>query len=124
MARRYYVVVNGRKHYASRAAIEAGVQGLANRLGSAVQIGYDETRPGRKKAAAFRRNPMMQGVNFTGELWKVSASGPHGQTGASYANSKGEAESAARLARARGFRVTQIVRLQGPDAPGKKARRR
>lgn len=124
MARRYWMKVGGAKHFGSLAEVKRAGQRLADKLGCAVQVGYDGTPAARPKPkVSMRRNPVMQGYDFTGEEWKVSTKGPFGQTGYSYANSEAEAKQAARLWRAKGFRVTHMVRLKAPNAPAKSRRR-
>jgi hypothetical protein len=125
MARRYWIVVNGKRLYhdtlgaARRAATKA-----ADRLGKAVQAGYDDepSRPTRKRkkpptasqGRVYRMNPLMGGHDFTGEEWKIMARGPYGQLAHVYADNEREARDEVRILRAKGFRVTHMVRLQAP----------
>lgn len=127
MTRRYWLKVDGRKLYDDTlGAVQKAAQRAANQLGRAVQIGYDDAKPRRRAKLKARRNPVMAGHDYTGEEWKLTASGPHGQTGVAYCGTEREARDTARVLRARGFRVTHIVRLRAPNLPftAAKARRR
>lgn len=68
----------------------------------------------RKAAKKFTRNPVMQGVDFTGEQWKITGKAPRGGHAVAYANSKREAEDEARLWRQHGVVGIQTVRLTAP----------
>jgi hypothetical protein len=125
MARRHWVEISGRKFYVpTRAEAVATAERAANRLRRAVLVGYDQVKKKPRRAAPigdYRRNPMMGGHDFTGEVWKISCSGPRGVPGAAYANSEAEARDTVRILRARGCRVTHVVRLKAPNAPKKRS---
>lgn len=121
MARRYWVKIDGRKHYVpgSLADLRRAAQNAANNLGRLVQAGYDE-RPARR---TLRRNPMMGGRNFTGEEWLTAGFGPRGRL-AMISNSRREAENDAAYLHSLGYRALTTRRTKGPVGAqdGRKAR--
>jgi hypothetical protein len=113
MARRWWTKISAgakKVFHASEAAAKRAGQAAANDVGHAVHIGWDDTKKVVKKTARrFRGNPL-------GEVWKLTVKGPNGVSGYSYSSNKRELDEAARIWRAKGFRVTHTVRLSGPAA--------
>jgi hypothetical protein len=57
MARRYWLKLNGVKHYGTLAEVKRVGQEMADVLRRAVQVGWDEVKPKKPAARRFARNP-------------------------------------------------------------------
>lgn len=111
MAKRYWLKHGGRKIYhETKAAVTKAARQLADTLGVGVPIGFDDLTGSKRVASAhrttpFMRNPVMQGHDFTGEEYKVTAY--KGRTPiVAYADSKAEADDLKRQFKAQGYSFT------------------
>jgi hypothetical protein len=101
MAKRYWVEIEGERIYRNTyAELKRLAQAAATRLNQALLVGYDDevARPKPKKRRTTRRygsNPMMQGVEFSGEQWVIKGIAPNGRKAVAYAATRAEAEDTA-----------------------------
>lgn len=88
----------------------------------AVAVALSEQRAGKVRRT-MARNPVMQGVNFTGEEWKLTARKGHRRMVA-YANTKEEAEHLARSLWDDGYHSQTLHRTRAAMKENPAARKR
>lgn len=64
-----------------------------------------------KRKLTAKRNPMMRGVNYTGEQWRIVGVGPGNRRMTAHADSRAEAEREADFLDAMGYRALTIRRV-------------
>lgn len=123
MARRYWLKINGRKHFGTLAEVRQVGQRIADQFGQTVQVGYDDAKTKRATSRRYSRNPLMGGHDFTGEEWVIKGIMPNGSHATIYANSKAEAERELDYARRiYKLRATTLRRSRAPVSASKRGK--
>lgn len=82
------------------------------RLGPAAAAKPKATR----RTVKARRNPVMRGVDYTGESWRIRALSPSGATLTAYEDTTARAEALARLLRRQKYAAVTIAQVRKANA--------